>query len=387
MNQKITLYRDLLASIIARVSTEQHKREHFENAELNLMYWNFGRMISALQAKGRLGAGIVRRLALDLKDELPNEKGFSERNINRMVQFWTAYPQLFAPETRASSQWETPSTPRQIGAPAVGQLPSMASTMLNDTSASSMFLQAVIQLSWEHNVILIQKLKHLPTRLWYARQSLEQGWSRETLAYNINHRAHEQATETRTSLATALPEVHGTVSYGLSRDSYDMFNLVTVEKHFHRRELRTSLVDQVAKFLIELGWGFAFVGPRYRLEVSNREFYLDMLFYHLHLRCFVVVDVKKGGFEPEYIDNMNFYCTAVDDQMRHPGDAPSVGLILCQTNDHVLGGYALKDIYKPNGLADHEFTRVVPAELASSLPSIEQVEAELSRYLRKEDCP
>jgi predicted nuclease of restriction endonuclease-like (RecB) superfamily len=226
---------------------------------------------------------------------------------------------------------------------------------------------AFAHLSWGHNVILIQKLKHLPTRLWYARQALEHGWGRDTLTAQIKNRAHERAGAAITNFDATLPEVHA-----------NLFDFLTLEEPFHERELETGLVSHIQKFLLELGRGFAFVGRQYRLEVSDQDFHLDLLFYHLHLRCFVVVDLKKGGFKPEYAGKMNFYCSVVDDQLRHAQDTPTIGLILCQQKDRILAEYALRDIHKPIGVADYELTRALPAELASSLPSIESIEAELS---------
>ena len=245
--------------------------------------------------------------------------------------------------------------------------------------------QAVLAMSWAHNVILIQKLKDLPTRLWYACQTLEQGWSRDTLILQIKNRAHERQGAAITNFTTTLPSTHASLAQSLLKDPY-LFDFLTLTEPFQERELETGLVVHIQKFLLELGRGFAFVGRQYRLDVSDREFYLDLLFYHLHLRCFVVVDLKKGDFKPEYAGKMNFYCSAVDAQLRHAGDAPTIGLILCQTKDRILAEYSLKDIHKPIGVADYELTRALPAELASSLPSIETIEAELSVDLETEDA-
>jgi len=159
-----------------------------------------------------------------------------------------------------------------------------------------------------------------------------------------------------------------------------------LEEPFRERELETGLLEHVQKFLLELGQGFSFVGRQYRLQISDREFYIDLLFYHLQLRCFVVVDLKKGEFKPEYAGKMNFYCSVVDDKLRHSSDAPTLGLILCQTKDRVLAEYALRDIHKPIGVADYELTRALPSELASSLPSIETLEAELSQDYSEGDA-
>jgi hypothetical protein len=167
---------------------------------------------------------------------------------------------------------------------------------------------------------------------------------------------------------------------GILKDPY-IFDFLTLEEPFHERELETGLLTHMQKFLIELGRGFAFVGRQHRLELSDREFFVDLLFYHLQLRCFVVIDLKKGEFKPEYAGKMNFYCSVVDDQLCHQSDAPTIGLILCQTKEKIIAEYALRDIHKPIGVADYELTRSLPEALTSSLPTIEAIEAELSRDL------
>jgi predicted nuclease of restriction endonuclease-like (RecB) superfamily len=246
--------------------------------------------------------------------------------------------------------------------------------------------RSVAQIPWGHNITLMERIKDLPTRLWYARKTLEQGWSRDTLTAQIKTRAHERQGGAVTNFPATLPEVHASLAQSLLKDPY-LFDFLTLEEPFHERELETGLLTHIQKFLLELGRGFAFVGRQYRLEVSDRDFYLDLLFYHLHLRCFVVVELKKGDFKPEYAGKMNFYCSVVDDQLRHPQDVPTLGLILCQTKDRILAEYALRDIHKPIGIADYEITRALPGELASSLPSIEAIEAELSRDLGNEEQP
>ncbi len=303
-----------------------------------------------------------------------------------MVQFSREYPGLFPIGARPVPQLpHAPESPGrlptldEIGARLVPRLETV-------TPQGPMVQRAIAQLSWAHNIVLIQKLKHLPTRLWYARQTLEHGWSRDTLTVQINNRAHERHGTAITNFAATLPEVHANLAQGLLKDPY-LFDFLTLEEPFHEHELETGLLTHIQKFLLELGRGFAFVGRQHRLEVSNREFYLDLLFYHLHLRCFVVVDLKKGDFKPEYAGKMNFYCSAVDAQLRHPHDAPTLGLILCQTKDRVIAEYALRDIHKPIGIADYELTRALPAEFRSSLPSIEAIEAELSRVLETGDSP
>lgn len=389
MSGELAHYRGLLTDIKTRVRQAQHKAALSANAEMIRLYWDIGRLIAARQEQEGWGAGVIPRLAADLKNELPEEKGFSERNIGHMIRFAREYgapPILQRAAAKSVPQAAAQIGTRvvaQIGAPAVPQSsdhPEAASILQQPAAKLPIPVEMLLGIPWFHHVLLIQKVKHLPTRLWYARQTLEQGWSRDTLTAQIKNRAHERQGTAVTNFASTLPEVHASLAQGLLKDPY-LFDFLTLEEPFHERELETSLLGHLQKFLMELGQGFAFVGRQYPIQVSDREFYLDLLFYHLRLRCFVVVELKKGDFKPEYAGKMNFYCSAVDDLLRHPGDAPTLGLILCQEKDRILAEYALRDIHKPIGIADYELTRALPAELASSLPSIESLEAELSADL------
>jgi predicted nuclease of restriction endonuclease-like (RecB) superfamily len=366
---ELTLYRDLLGDIKTRVRQAQHRAALSANAEMILLYWDIGRMIAARQKEEGWGTGVIPRLSADLKNELPEEKGFSERNIKRMLRFYREYAEV--PE-------EVPQAvalPKQAGNQEDAFVPQPVAQM-QDLPMLPIMQQSIAQLPWGHNILLFEKISHMPTRYWYARQALEQGWSRTALTIQIKNRAHERQGTAVTNFATTLPEVHAGIARGLLKDFY-LFDFLTLEEPFHERELETGLLLHIQKFLLELGRGFAFVGRQYRIEISDREFHLDLLFYHLHLRCFVVVDLKKGQFKPEYAGKMSFYCSAVDDLMRHSQDAPTIGIILCQTKDRVFAEYALRDINKPIGVADYELTRALPKELASSLPSIEDLEAEM----------
>jgi predicted nuclease of restriction endonuclease-like (RecB) superfamily len=370
-NQELTFYRDLLGEIKIRIRQAQHRAALSANAEMILMYWDIGRLIAARQKQEGWGSGVIPRLATDLKNELPEQKGFSERNIGYMIRFAREYgapPILQQPVAKIGAQ----------SAPQLQPIYSEGDVILQPPVAKLPLPPEIIfQLAWAHHIILVEKLKDLPTRYWYARQALEQGWSRDTLTAQIKNRAHERQGTAITNFATTLPEVHVDLAQSLLKDPY-LFDFLTLEEPFHERELETGLLLHIQKFLLELGRGFAFVGRQYRLEISGREFYLDLLFYHLHLRCFVVVDLKKGDFKPEYAGKMNFYCSAVDDLMRREHDSSTIGLILCQTKDRILAEYSLRDINKPIGVADYELTRALPAELASSLPSIEDIETELT---------
>ncbi len=356
MTTELARYGDLLSEIKGRIRAAQTRAVQAVNAELLRLYWDIGRLIETRQEEEGWGAGVIPKVARDLHNELPELKGFSERNLKLMTQFAREYPTLFEIGQTAVAQLSRPAAPGDKGQPPFAQIP------------------------WAHNVLLIQKIKDIPTRLWYARQTLEQGWSHDTLATMIRSDAHARQGAAVTNFPGRLPLEHSAMAAGLLKDPY-VFDFLTLTEPFQERELETGLVRHLEKFLLELGQGFAFVGRQYRLEVSDKEFFLDLLFYHLTLRCFIVVDLKRGDFKPEYAGKMNFYCSVVDDRLRHDNDRPTIGLILCQTKDRILAEYTLRDITKPIGVADYEIARALPAAFASSLPSIEEIEAELQADL------
>lgn len=236
--------------------------------------------------------------------------------------------------------------------------------------------QPVSQIPWGHNILLIQKVKEKKTRLWYVEQTLVNGWSRDVLALMIKSNLHLRQGEAINNFPKTLPDPQSDLVRETLKDPY-IFDFITLTQPFTERELETELVKHVEKFLLELGAGFAFVGRQYKLTVSNQDFYLDLLFYHLKMRCFIVIDLKKCDFKPEYAGKMNFYCSAVDDLIKHEEDKPTIGLILCQTKDKVMAEYALRDMNKPIGISEFELTRSLPKNLQSSLPTIEEIENEL----------
>jgi predicted nuclease of restriction endonuclease-like (RecB) superfamily len=219
-------------------------------------------------------------------------------------------------------------------------------------------------------------IKDLPTRIWYMRQSLEHGWSRNILALMINNQVHLRQGKAVTNFHERLPPAQSDMAIQLLKDPY-IFDFLTIEEPFHERELETNLLEHLQKFLLELGQGFAFVGRQYRIRVGDKDFYIDLLFYHLTLRCHITIDLKTRDFEAEFAGKMNFYLNVIDDKLRHPSDAPSIGLILCRKRNRVIAEYALRGIKKPIGISEYELTRALPVQFQSSLPSIEQIEAEL----------
>lgn len=376
MRNELTNYKDLLGGIKARVRQGQTKVFQTANAEMLATYWDIGKMIHERQQQEGWGKGVIPRLAVDLKNELSDAKGFSERNILRMLTFYKEYQSLTIwqlPVAKlenednlipplAVSDLKTEETP-------ISQLP-VAKLQSNE-------IQLITKTSWSHHVILMQKIKDIPIRFWYMQQVAEQGWSRDTLIVQIKNKVHERQGTLINNFDHTLPDDHSAWAKHLFKDPY-IFDFTTLATEYTERELELNLVKHVEKFLVELGAGFAFVGRQYKLVVSDRDFYLDLLFYHLKMRCFVVIELKKGEFIPEFAGKMNFYCSAVDEQLKHATDKPTIGLILCQGKDKLFAEYTLRDIHKPIGISEYELTRILPDNLKGSLPSVEEIEENLN---------
>jgi predicted nuclease of restriction endonuclease-like (RecB) superfamily len=222
----------------------------------------------------------------------------------------------------------------------------------------------------------MEKLSDLSARGWYMEQTLASGWSRDVLAMAVGSDAYRRRGGAVTNFDRILPAPQSDLARQTLKDPY-IFDFVTLDEPFRERELETGLIHHLEKFLLELGQGFAFVGRQYRIEVDGTDFYIDLLFYHLKLRAFIVIDLKTGAFRPEFAGKINFYCNVVNDTLRHPTDQPTIGLILCQGKDRMLAEYALSGIDKPIGVSSYELTRALPPRLQSALPTVEEIEAEL----------
>ena len=369
MSKELMQYGELLAQIKERIRHAQVKATLSANSEMILMYWDIGRIVHERQQHEGWGTKIIPLLSRDISNDLPEVKGFSERNLKRMIGFYREYPMLAEKVPQAVAQLEKQT--------AVEKVPQAVAKLPNNKTQPDL-QQLVAKIPWGHNILLMEKIKDIKTRLWYMQQIIENGWSRNTLLLMIKSKTHKRQGKAVTNFEKHLPSPQSDLAKQTLKDPY-IFDFLTLSKPFKERELETGLIRHLEKFLLELGRGFSFVGRQYHLEISDKDFYIDLLFYHLKLRCFVVIDLKKGDFKPEYAGKMNFYCNVVDDQLRHETDQPTIGLILCQTRDKILAEYTLRDIKKPIGISEYELTRILPQELKSSLPSIEEIEAELSR--------
>ncbi|WP_229376406.1 PDDEXK nuclease domain-containing protein [Fibrella aquatilis] len=279
---------------------------------------------------------VIEKLADDLRADFPDMHGLSRRNLFYMRKFAEAYP-------------------------------------------SNEFVQRpVAQLPWAHHVILLDKVKTAEIRDFYVAKSLENGWSRDILSLQIKSGLHERQGKAISNFDDRLPALQSDLAQQLTKDPY-LFDFLTLQDDYQEKDLENALTSHITKFLLELGAGFAFVGKQYHLEVGDQDFYIDLLFYHLKLHCYVVIELKRGKFQPEFAGKLNFYLSVVDDQLKTAADQPSVGLLICQDKDKVVAEYALKDINKPIGIAEYRLTESIPADLQGTLPSVEDLERESSQ--------
>lgn len=328
-------YGEWLVDLKGRIHIAQQRATLAVNRELVLLYWQIGRDILARQADQGWGAKVIERLANDLRAAFPEMKGFSRANLMYMRAFADAWPD------------------------------------------SAIVQQAVGQLPWGHNLVLLTKLKAPEQRLAYANSAIANGWSRNMLNIHIETRLLERSGAAVTNFDARLPKAHSDLARESLKDPY-CFDFLGLREEAQEREIEHALVKHVTEFLLELGAGFAFVGRQVLLDVGGDEFFIDLLFYHLKLRCYVVIELKAGKFKPEHLGQLGFYMTAVDRQIKGEHDTPTIGLLLCKSKNKIVAEYALGDKAQPMGIAEYKLLESLPAELQTSLPSIEQIERELA---------
>ncbi|MEO8408464.1 MAG: PDDEXK nuclease domain-containing protein, partial [Oxalobacteraceae bacterium] len=312
------------------------------NAELVQLYSRIGQDILQRQKTQAWGAKVIDRLARDLKDAFPDMSGFSTRNLKYMAFFAQHCPDGL-----------------------IGQQPAA-------------------QLPWFHVVTLLTKLSDAPQREWYAAQAVQHGWSRTTLELNIKNRLQQRQGAAVNNFVARLPSPESALAQETLKDPY-LFDFLGLGDDAHEREIEAGLIHHITRFLLELGAGFAFVGRQFRLEVAGDEFFIDLLFYHTRLKCYVVVELKAGAFKPEHAGQLNFYLAAVDAQIKAEDDKPTIGLLLCKQQNRLVAEYALSGIEKPIGIAEYQLLRDLPEPLGRNLPSIAEIEAELANDLSDPD--
>lgn len=330
-------YSGLLDRLKQRISREQLRTVLAVNVSMVRLYWDIGKEILARQNKEGWGARVIDRLAVDLRTAFPDMKGFSPRNLKYMRAFAAAWPDVVIVQ------------------------------------------RVVAQLPWRQNIALIERLNHEKTRLWYAEQTIKNGWSQPVLCLQIDRQVHARQGKAVNNFSKTLPPPDSDMASQVLKDPY-VFDFLGTSDHRKETEVEQALVEHVQRFLLELGAGFAFVGRQVHLEVGNKDYYVDLLFYHLRLRCYIIVELKAVPFDASFLGKLNLYLSAVDDLLLHPDDKPSIGLLLCRSKDKIEVEYALRNLKAPIGVAQWEtkIVRVLPKKLKESLPSIEALEKALS---------
>ena len=335
-NQMPESYSAFLGSLKKRIQQERLKVVLSASAALVMMYWDIGMSILQKQDNEGWGAKVIDRLSFDLKDAFPKMSGFSPRNLKYMRKFAESWPDR------------------------------------------GIVQEVLAQITWYHNLALLEKVKEPELRVWYARQTFENGWSRNVLVFQIETRLHERIGQSTNNFSIALPPVDSDMANQVFKDPY-VFDFLGTADLRREAELEQKLIDHLEKFLLELGQGFAFVGRQVHMEVGKDDFYIDLLFYHLKLRCYVVVELKAEKFQAGHVSQLNMYMNIVDDLMRHPDDKKTIGLLLVKEKNQTIAKYALDGYTNPIGVAkwEKQITDSLPDELKSSLPTIEEIEAEL----------
>ncbi len=338
-------YAETLAELKKRIQEGQLKAITSVNKELIRLYWTIGKIIIERQEGSGWGSKFIDKITKDLQNAFPRIEGFSRANIFRMRAFHLKY-RIVAPLVRQFDELED--------------------------------LKILSQISWSHNIILMESLEEIEDRLWYARKSIECGWSRRTLASWIKSRLHEREGKAITNFTATLPSPQSDMAQQVLKDPY-LFDFLTLKEDYEERDLEDGLVNHIQKFLIELGQGFAFMGRQYQVVVEGDSYYIDLLFFHVKLRAFVVIEIKARPFKPEDAGQLNFYLSAIDDKVKHPTDNPTIGILLCKSRNKVKAEYAFRHINRPMAAVEYEtmLTKSIPEEMRSGLPTIQEIEAEL----------
>jgi len=342
MNDITFEYKSFLKQLKQKIQTSQIKASIRVNEELLKLYWDMAQMIIAKQKESSWGDSIIQKISRDLQEEFPNIKGFSKTNLLYMKKWY-----LF---------WSDVNLPQVVG--------------------------EIFKIPWGHNREIITKTKDKEEAIYYVKQTLHYGWSRAVLVHQIESRLYHREGKAITNFETKLPPLQSDLAKATLKDPYN-FDFLSMSKKYNERELEDALIEHISHFLLELGSGFAFVGRQYQLVVGGDEFFVDLLFYHIRLKCYVVVELKTVKFKPEFAGQLNFYVSAINAELKEPNDNPTIGILICKSKNNTVVEYALNSIDNPIGVSEYELVSKLPTEFKSTLPTIEEIEAELKNIGEK----
>jgi len=334
-------YKIFITDIKSKIDHTQVKIASSVNSALILFYWELGEMISSKQKETKWGSKFIEQIANDLKKEFPSLKGFSRTNLFYIKKFYEFYS-------------------------------------VNLVQHSVGLIENILfQIPWRHNIEILNKVETIDEAIYYIQQTIVNNWSSDTLALNIKTNLYKRDGNSINNFKTTLPKPQSDLAVQTIKDPY-VFDFLAFDKPFIERDIENQLVADITKFLLELGKGFAYVGRQYHLEIANQDYYLDLLFYHIELKCFVVIELKNRKFIPEFAGKLNFYISAVDTLLKKDSDNPTIGILLCRDKNNIEVEFSLRDINKPIGVSEFELTEKLPNDLKSSLPTIEEFEEEFN---------
>ena len=363
-------YKNWLTDVKMRIKQTQIKAAIKVNTELIRLYWDLGHDIVAHQMETSWGSRFFEQLSMDLKKEFPDIKGFSYSNLKYCKQFYLFYTQDIS--IRQQLVGEIPQQLVVESQTVNNKIDMIAQQLVEQLENHSIF-----QIPWGHHIHIFSKCATVKEALFYIHKTIENGWSRSMLAHHIELDLYRREGKAITNFATTLPTPQSDLAIQTLKDPY-IFGLMSLTEKYNERELENALTENITKFLLELGTGFAYVGRQVPLNIDGTNYPVDLLFYHLKLRCFVVIELKTVKFVPETTGKISFYLSAIDDLMRHPTDNPTIGLIICKNKNNLVAEYALRGINQPIGISEYQLTKVFPEKFKGSLPSVEEIEEELN---------
>ena len=351
-------YKNWLKEIKSKISVSQIKAALKVNSELLNLYWELGKDINEKQESLGWGNSVVKQLSKDLTLEF-DSNGFSSRNLF-YIQKWY----LFYSDEKVQQVVALLENNKKL------------SKLAKLEEDKSLIKPLLLQIPWGHHINIITKCKNIDEAIFYVIETIQNNWSRSILVHQIESKLYERQGKAITNFELTLPKPQSDLAKETLKNPYN-FDFLTLGKEAQERDIEDALVKHITNFLLELGAGFAYVGRQYHLKVSQNDYYLDLLFYHLKLRCYVVIELKSVPFEPEFAGKLNFYLSAVDDLVKTEHDNPTIGILLCKSKEKIIAEYALRDINKPMGISEYKLTESIPENLKGSLPSIEDLEREL----------
>lgn len=364
MSKKITIdeqYNTWIKELSTRYKTSQIKAAMAVNSQMLMFYWSLGRDMDAIKDNYKWGSHFYSQISRDINDQIPNVKSFSPRNLLYMHQFYRLFPQAIIDEVEITKQ-------------SVSQFESVNTKQPVSQLAR---IQKIFLIPWGHLVQIINKFADDQEKaLFYVEKTLENNWSRAVLLNFLDTDLYERAGKAITNFANTLPAADGDLAQAITRDPYN-FDFITIREKHDEKELKDALMDNIEKFLLELGNGFAFIGREVRIDMGDSDEYMDMLFYNIKLHCYVVVEVKVEAFKPRDMGQLGTYMVAVNHLYKKDNDAPTLGLIICKSKNNVKAQYALEASSQPMGISEYDITNFMPEDFKSSLPTIEEIEAEL----------